>query len=84
MWVTSTFVPTALSPGSRYWRTAFSAAFSMIRTIIGVAKTGGRMLSLNWLARCDGPTSMAKLPFAPNGMSCMRALQIRFGPMTDR
>ena len=46
-----TEVPTTLSPGSMYSRTAFRAAFSMKRTIIGVAKTGGRIASLNWLAR---------------------------------
>jgi hypothetical protein len=64
-------VPTAVSPGSRKSRTTFKAAFSMARIIIGVAKTGGRMLSLNWLARCYGPTMIEKLPFAPRGTSCI-------------
>ena len=55
-WRTFTTVPTQDSPGSRYSRTALSAAFSITVTIIGVAKTGGRLMSLNWLARCAGIT----------------------------
>ena len=35
-------------------RTAFSAAFSMKRIIMGVANTGGRIASLNWLAKRRG------------------------------
>jgi len=31
-----------------------SAAFSIARTIIGVANTGGSVVSLNWLARSPG------------------------------
>src|SRR5215831_8686210 len=48
---------------------ALSAAFSMTVIIIGVAKTGGSVASLNWLARCAGATRSVNVPFAPIGMA---------------
>src|SRR5438552_16399556 len=47
---------------------ALSAAFSIAMIIMGVAKTGGSIASLNWLARCAGVTRSLKIPFAPNGI----------------
>src|SRR6516225_1981384 len=70
----STTVPSALSPGSRWARTALSAAFSITRTMMGVAKTGGSIASLNRFARCSGATTSVKLPFAPTGIACMSHL----------
>src|SRR5438270_12353182 len=46
-WRTSTRVPTALSPASRYGLSALSAAFSMTMIMTGVANTGGSAVSLN-------------------------------------
>jgi hypothetical protein len=63
---TSTAVPTALSPASKNGLIALSAAFSMIRIIMGVASTCGNMASLNRLARCSGCTRNADVPLAPN------------------
>jgi hypothetical protein len=52
-------------------RIAFSAAFSMIMIITGVAKTGGSIASLNWFARCCGWTSKVNEPLAPIGIGFM-------------
>src|SRR5258708_36465843 len=42
--------------------------------MIGVASTAGSPASLNWLARCSGPTTRVKLPVAPTGMGCIARL----------
>src|SRR5664279_5824387 len=47
---------------------AFSAAFSMIMIITGVARTGGNIASLNRLARCSGVTTSWNKPLAPDGI----------------
>src|SRR5262245_43907474 len=51
---------------------ALRAAFSIAVIIIGVANTCGSIASLNWLARCAGRTRSVNVPFAPNGIGCMR------------
>jgi len=47
---------------------ALSAAFSIAMIIMGVAKTGGSIASLNWLARRAGVTRSVNVPFAPTGI----------------
>src|SRR5260370_28561158 len=47
---------------------ALSAAFSIAVISIGVAKTGGSIASLTWLARRAGVTRRVNVPFAPNGI----------------
>ncbi len=70
-WRISTAVPTALSPASRNSRIAFSAAFSMTMIITGVAKTGGKVASLNRFARCSGCTSNVNEPRVPTAIGVM-------------
>ena len=72
--VTSTAMPTALSPASRNGLIALRAAFSMIRIVTGVASTCGNMASLNRLARCSGCTRNADVPLAPNGICRIQRL----------
>ena len=57
-------------------RIAFSAAFSMIRIMTGVASTCGRMASLNRLARCSGSTRSVDVPFAPSGIDASLVLRL--------
>src|SRR4249920_2703226 len=72
-WRTSTRVPTALSPASKYGLIALSAAFSIAMIMTGVESTAGSVASLNRLARCSGNTTMEKEPCAPVGMARMRS-----------
>src|ERR1022692_2169739 len=51
---------------------ALSAAFSIIMIMTGVARTGGNIASLKWLARCSGVTSRTNEPAAPTGIVRMR------------
>ena len=62
----------ALSPASRYCFMAFKAAFSMMRIKYGVENTGGRILSLNLLARCAGSTRSTYWPRAPFGIGFIK------------
>src|SRR2546423_357318 len=47
---------------------ALSAAFSIIRIMIGVPRTGGSMASLKRLARWSGVTTRTNEPLAPTGI----------------
>src|SRR5262245_8341924 len=70
-WCTSTRVPTALSPASKYGLIALSAAFSIAMIMTGVESTAGSVASLNRLARCSGDTTIEKEPCAPLGITRM-------------